>query len=107
MEPDFRFKLDDVITPSLNIRRGMVNRRAAGTLQVAVRDEMIGRSVINDNSQLAHRNLARFIFGYRDETEWSKNRRPDPQEGRPTVSSRKLLKVLHSPCINVDDCGEG
>lgn len=99
-KPSFKFRLNGIMIPELRIQREVVAGQAAGALQLAVRDEILGWFEIDDNSHLCDRHLSRFILEYRNETEWQQadvlQRQIDRQHGWHTVSPRRLLAVLES-----------
>jgi hypothetical protein len=69
--PDFRFRLNGVNIPEIRIQRALVDGSPTGELQIAVRDEIIGFFVVDDNSDLSDKDLPRFTLQYRNDTAWS------------------------------------
>ncbi len=99
-KPEFRFLLNGVVIPEIRISRKCVNGEATGSLQIEVRDEVIGWMTLDDNSHLCDKDLPRFEMSYRNETEWAKlsvcERHADPDHGWRKTSDRKLLKILET-----------
>ncbi len=97
---EFRFRLNGIYIHEIRVQRALVNGEPGGELEIAVRDEIIGWFVVDDNSHLPDRHLSRFVLEYRNETAWSQVdpvlRRMDKQKGWHTVSPRRLLKVLRA-----------
>lgn len=105
--PAYRFRLNGVIIPEIQVRRASVHGRRIGEYRIVVRDPRLGTFEIDDNEGLPSAALSRFRLEFRDETAWAQldplEKLVDSHKGWRTVSAKKLLTILHEAgYVNLD-----
>jgi hypothetical protein len=87
--------VNGIYMPEINVRRK--NKDPKGDIELVVRDENIGRFVVDENKDI-HSGLPKFVVEYRDEDAWAlipdEMRQASTDKGWNTTTAEGLIRVL-------------